>query len=172
MRLPEIDRDCSAELQNRMGKLSKEAAAIAKEWKKLVADQKRFFDQDPAHFDPQSGRQLAENELRLLQRDLAIRDEVIAVDAAIRVEAANLARDAAKALTTAKAEVEKRLLSIGFAEPPPLSVPHHPAVIQAQKRLAELHRRANEKELLVFTREAQGLLRKALEAIKQRLSRI
>jgi hypothetical protein len=172
LRLPEIDGECSAELRKRHAALTKEAATIGKDWQKLVGDSKRFTDQDPADFDPTEGRRIAEGELKILQRDLAIREEVLAVDAAIRAECADFARAASKRLAEAKAEVERGLRNIGFTEPPPLSISHHPEVIGAENRLTELRQRANEKDLLVSTRDAQKQLGKALSAIKSRLSKI
>jgi hypothetical protein len=170
LRAPAIDQECSAPLQKRALKLANSVDEINKDWQQLLADKQQFSEQDPATFDPSEGRNIVERELRILQRDLSIREEVLQVAFAIQKEAGILAASQRKSIEGETTRIEEQLRGIGYEEIPPQAVSYHPALIARKRRLDQILTGGNQNELVTFTEsEAKPHLRKLLESIKKRL---
>jgi hypothetical protein len=170
LRAPAIDEQCSAPLRKRALKLANSVDEINKDWQQLLADKQQFSEQDPATFDPSEGRNIVERELKILQRDLSIREEILEVAFAIQKESRILADAERKAIEAETTKVEEQLRSIGYAEIPPGAISYHPAVIARNRRHEEITTGGNQNALITFTEvEAKPQLRKSLEAIKKRL---
>ncbi len=164
-----LNADYSRSTRKQASDLSREVEEVNGLWTALAARKAEFRSSDPATFDPDAGRGIVLEELKILQRDLAIRKELYALELAVQEETRALGGVAREKLKDQRSAVEEQLRGLGYEEIPPFAVEKHPDVISRSRTLHDLHRRANDKDVLNSLTVSIRDVEAALETVKNRI---
>lgn len=170
LRLPDVDRECSEELQTRYRNLCEKVDAIQKHCAQLDADKRAFLAQDAATFNPNVGRKFSTREVEILQRDLLIRHEIMTFQLDLFAELRTIKSRAWKHAEAVREEIKQKLRKIGYEEMPPGALERHPDVSSATGRVELLDRATNEKDVRAWNADAIKQITARLEQIKRSLT--